>query len=56
MSPIMPTTATPRAPDDTFAVVLPVLRDVADMFSDPFLHLGGDEVPTTTTNTSFPYY
>ena len=40
----MPTRETPDATDATFHVVEDVLKDVSRLFSDEFLHLGGDEV------------
>jgi N-acetyl-beta-hexosaminidase len=40
----MPTRKTPAATDATFRVVEDVLKDVSRLFSDEFVHLGGDEV------------
>ena len=42
----MPTALTPHAEDSTFDVVESVVKDVAGMFPDALLHLGGDEVLT----------
>eukprot|EP00960_Hanusia_phi_P076902 768627-Hanusia_phi.AAC.4 len=47
LSPVMPTSRTPFASDDTFRVVERLVGDVVNTFPDPFLHLGGDEVNTS---------
>eukprot|EP00961_Rhodomonas_salina_P125989 1697432-Rhodomonas_salina.3 len=52
LSPVAPTPKTPEAANATYELIARLLDDVAEMFPDRSVHLGGDEVHTVCWNTT----